>query len=98
MKNLAEISINGKPLGILWKEPFRVEITQVVKAGKNQLTVQVTNLWPNRLIGDQKLPEQERITWASTSLFKPTDPLLPSGLLGPVKILSARTIAPQEAR
>ena len=98
VKNLAEISINGKPLGILWKEPFRVEITQVVKVGKNQLTVQVTNLWPNRLIGDQKLPEQERITWASTSLFKPTDPLLPSGLLGPVKILSARTIAPQEAR
>jgi len=49
------------------------------------------------MIGDQKLSEKERITWASTSLFKPTDPLLPSGLLGPVKILSGRTMTPQEA-
>jgi hypothetical protein len=92
VKNLAEVSINGKPLGILWKEPFRVEITDAAKPGNNQLTVKLTNLWPNRLIGDEKLPESQRITWASVSLYKADSPLLPSGLLGPVKVISAQTI------
>jgi hypothetical protein len=92
VKNLAEVSLNGKPLGILWKEPFRVEITRAVNRGKNQLKVKVTNLWPNRLIGDQKLPEAQRITWASVSLYKADSPLLPSGLLGPVKVISAQTV------
>jgi hypothetical protein len=92
VKNLAEVSINGKPLGILWKEPFCVEITNAAKPGNNQLTVKVTNLWPNRLIGDEKLPESQRITWASVSLYKADSPLLPSGLLGPVKVISAQTI------
>ena len=50
--------------------------------GKNELAIKLTNLWPNRLIGDQKLPEKERSTWTSGQFFKPTDPLLPSGLLG----------------
>jgi hypothetical protein len=92
VKNLAEVSINGKPLGILWKESFRVEITDAMNPGENELTVKVTNLWPNRLIGDQKLPEAQRITWASVSLHKADSPLLPSGLLGPVKVISAQTI------
>jgi len=92
VKNLAEVSLNGKPLGILWKEPFRVEITDAAKPGKNDLTVKVTNLWPNQLIGDQKLPEAQRISWASVSLYKADSPLLPSGLLGPVTIIPAQTI------
>jgi hypothetical protein len=92
VKNLAEVSLNGKPLGILWKEPFRVEITGAARPGNNRLTVKVTNLWPNRLIGDEKLPESQRITWASVSLYKADSPLLPSGLLGPVKVISAQTI------
>jgi len=92
VKNLAEVSINGKPLGILWKEPFRVEITDAAKPGNNQLTVKITNLWPNRLIGDEKLPESQRITWASVSLYKADSSLLPSGLLGPVKVIAAQTI------
>jgi hypothetical protein len=87
VRNIAEMTVNGKPLGILWKEPFQVDATSALKTGKNRLTVKVTNLWPNRLIGDQKLPEKDRTTWASVSLYKATDPLLPSGLLGPVTIL-----------
>ena len=87
------MSINGKPLGILWKEPFRVEVTGAARPGTNQLLVKVTNLWPNRLIGDEKLPESQRITWASVSLYKADSPLLPSGLLGPVKVISAQTIS-----
>jgi hypothetical protein len=56
VKNFAEVSLNGKPLGILWKPPFRVDITGAAKPGRNTLTVKVTNLWPNRLIGDEQLP------------------------------------------
>jgi hypothetical protein len=92
VKNLAEVALNGKPLGIVWKEPFRVEITGAAKSGKNRLAVKVTNLWPNRLIGDQKLPEAQRITWTSVSLYKADSPLLPSGLLGPVTIQSAQKV------
>jgi hypothetical protein len=93
VKNLARVVLNGKPLGVLWKEPFRVDITGAARPGVNHLTLEITNLWPNRLIGDQKLPEAQRITWASVSLYKPDSPLLPSGLLGPVKILSTQTIS-----
>ncbi len=56
VKNFAEVSLNGNDLGILWKPPFRVNISAAAKSGVNQLTVKVTNLWPNRLIGDEQLP------------------------------------------
>jgi hypothetical protein len=57
VQNLAEIELNGHDLGVLWKPPFRVEITDAVRFGQNALKVRVTNLWPNRLIGDAELPE-----------------------------------------
>lgn len=53
---IAEVIINGKNAGVLWKAPFRINIDELVKKGKNILEVKVTNLWPNRLIGDEKLP------------------------------------------
>ena len=56
VKNLAEVSLNGKSLGILWKPPFRVNVTAAVRPGRNTLEIKVTNLWPNRLIGDEQLP------------------------------------------
>ena len=92
IKNLAEVILNGQPLGILWKPPFRAEITHAARAGTNHLEVKVTNLWPNRLIGDEKLPANKRITWASVSQYKADSPLLPSGLLGPVTIRAARQV------
>ena len=57
VKNLAKVTVNGQDLGILWKKPFRVDIASAVKAGKNHLEIQITNQWPNRLIGDEHLPE-----------------------------------------
>ncbi|HEX4342228.1 MAG TPA: glycosyl hydrolase, partial [Verrucomicrobiae bacterium] len=57
VKNFAEVSLNGHDLGVLWKPPFRVNITSVAKPGTNKLVVKVTNLWPNRLIGDEQLPD-----------------------------------------
>ncbi len=54
---IAQVALNGKSLGILWKPPYRVEITPAARSGANDLEVRVTNLWPNRIIGDQQLPE-----------------------------------------
>ncbi len=54
---MAQAKLNGKDLGVLWKPPFRLDITDVAKSGDNRLDVTVVNLWPNRLIGDEQLPE-----------------------------------------
>lgn len=54
---IAEVIVNGQNLGILWKAPFRVSLENVVKTGENEIEVRVTNLWANRLIGDDRLPE-----------------------------------------
>jgi alpha-L-rhamnosidase len=54
---IAQVKLNGEDLGTLWKAPYRVEITPMAKAGDNVLEIKVTNLWPNRLIGDEHLPE-----------------------------------------
>jgi hypothetical protein len=56
VKNFADVSLNGQDFGVLWKPPFRVNITATAKPGVNHLAVKVTNLWPNRLIGDEQLP------------------------------------------
>jgi hypothetical protein len=56
VENIAEVSMNGHNLGVLWKPPFRVNVTAAAKPGTNHLTIKVTNLWPNRLIGDEQLP------------------------------------------
>ncbi len=54
---MAMVMLNGKDLGILWKPPYRIDVTEVLKAGKNTLEIGVTNLWINRMIGDEELPE-----------------------------------------
>ena len=55
---MAEVRINGRSLGILWKPPFRLDITEAAKPGDNRLEILVTNLWVNRLIGDEQLPPE----------------------------------------
>ena len=57
---IAEITVNGKDVGIVWKPPYRLDITDVVMAGENELQVKVTNQWPNRLIGDEQLPVENK--------------------------------------
>ncbi|KJF43511.1 glycosyl hydrolase [Draconibacterium sediminis] len=56
VKVIAEVILNGKNLGVLWKSPFRININDAVQEGTNTLEVRITNLWPNRLIGDEQLP------------------------------------------
>jgi len=59
---IAEVSMNGKSLGTLWARPFVIDITDYIKEGDNTLEVRVTNLWPNRLIGDEQEPEVYKYT------------------------------------
>jgi hypothetical protein len=87
VKNLAEVAINGKSLGIVWKKPFRVRMDPVLVAGENMLTLKVTNLWVNRLIGDRQSGMTEKVTYTTMPFYQADSPLLPSGLLGPVRIL-----------
>ncbi|MBS1724299.1 MAG: hypothetical protein JSS66_15255 [Armatimonadetes bacterium] len=58
VKNFAEVTLNGHRFPTLWKAPFMVDVTKWLKAGENKLTVRVTNLWPNRLIGDEQYPPE----------------------------------------
>ncbi|KIA86520.1 glycosyl hydrolase [Flavobacterium sp. AED] len=90
VKNLAEVIVNGKSLGIVWKKPFRVDATGILKPGKNTLVIKVTNLWVNRLIGDVQPGVVKKITYTTMPFYKADAPLLPSGLLSTVTVLSVK--------
>jgi len=86
---MASITINGNKMAVKWSAPFQFDITSFVKQGDNQLEVEVVNLWPNRLIGDGKLPVEQRLTKTNVVKYEGADAeslLKISGLLGPVKI------------
>lgn len=87
VKNIAEVSVNGRYLGIIWKPPFRVDVTGAVKSGTNVLEIKVTNLWVNRLIGDQQPDATKKFTYTQGRFYGADSALLPSGLLGPVQIV-----------
>ncbi len=116
--DIARVSLNGQPAGILWKPPFRADVTSLLKEGTNTLEIRVANRWVNRLIGDEAIPSDltyqkegvskftdgkllalpdwlydpakkaayKRHGFATWKHFEADSPLLPSGLLGPVKI------------
>ena len=124
--DLAEVTLNGVPLGILWHPPFRVEATAALRAGENVLEVRVANRWINRLIGDEALPtdlryqntgkqkftdgrlealppwlydrarlgEKRRVSFATWKHYAADSPLVPSGLLGPVRVEWRAVIEP----
>lgn len=87
VKDIAEVSLNGKVLGTLWKTPFVIDISGAVQTGENDLELKVTNVWANRLIRDAQPEVQEKITYTTMPFYSGDEPLLPSGLLGEVKIL-----------
>jgi alpha-L-rhamnosidase/F5/8 type C domain len=86
VRNLAEVSINGKGLGQVWHAPYRIDATSALKPGANEVTIKVVNAWVNRLIGDEQ-PGATRITFADVKPYKANSPLVPSGLIGPVTIV-----------
>ncbi len=90
VKNIAEVSMNGKPVGTVWKTPFILDITDAIKTGTNQLEIKVTNLWVNRLIGDAQPGVKEKITFTTMPFYRGYEPLLPSGLLGPIEVIEVK--------
>ena len=123
VREIAEVSLNGKNLGVAWFSPFRLGATSALRKGSNELTVKVTNTWANRIIGDEGEPDDckwnpprkekngkptehgvalletpafvldnsprpssNRVTFSFWRYHTQPKPLLPSGLLGPVKI------------
>ena len=119
---LAEVLVNGRNMGVLWKAPYRVDISEAVHQGSNDIEIRVTNLWPNRLIGDEQMPAENeygirggdpglgtdaitkmpewylkgepkpaggRVTFTTWQHFNANSPLKESGLIGPVRLISA---------
>ena len=85
VREVAEVLVNGKQVGTLWKKPYRLDIRTALRPGRNQLEIRVTNLWPNRLIGDLQ-PGARPYTFTVSPVYRADSPLLPSGLLGPVTL------------
>ena len=96
--DLANVRLNGKELGVVWTDPWEISIAGAARTGRNVLEIEVVNCWQNRLIGDAALEPERRITKTNVVLEKSaekmpayrgyvsTDPLAPSGLIGPVAI------------
>jgi hypothetical protein len=87
---MARVRVNGTDCGVVWTAPWRVDISRAVKPTGNVLEIEVANLWPNRMIGDAASPDQQ-FTQTTYRPFKAGDSLLPSGLLGPVRVLQSST-------
>ena len=90
VKQIAQVSVNGKSVGeILWKWPYRLDMTSALKPGENHIEVKVTNLWPNRMIGDRQPSVTRTYTFTDYHAYSKNSPLLESGMLGPVTISSS---------
>ena len=84
---VAHVRVNGKDAGVLWKAPYAVRVDGFLHAGENQIEVQVTNLWPNRIIGDAQDPAGKHYTSTNIRSYNKNSPLLPSGMFGPVELV-----------
>ncbi|MDR0353318.1 MAG: hypothetical protein LBI02_08220 [Opitutaceae bacterium] len=89
VRDIAGVRLNGRELGTVWTAPWRVDITGALRRGENVLEIEVVNEWRNRLIKDEALPEEKRLTRTNIPI-DPKSPLLPSGLLGPVRLVAAK--------
>ncbi|CAL1519801.1 glycosyl hydrolase [Chitinophaga sp. MM2321] len=86
VKVIATVKINGVDAGTAWTAPWQVDVTNLLNAGDNKVEITVANTWVNRLIGDARLPAEQRGTWTSSPLYKADSHYEPAGLLGPVTL------------
>jgi hypothetical protein len=86
VNNMAEVFVNGKSCGVAWTSPFRVDVSGAISNGENIIRIDVVNTWNNRLVGDSRLPEANRITSTVYPFKMEGKPLLPAGLIGPVTL------------
>jgi hypothetical protein len=87
--DMAEVSVNGQPLGVLWKPPYRADVTSALRVGRNEIVVKVTNTWTNRITGDRAVPANRRVLNTAAAGGRGGGPAEPpeSGLLGPVTVV-----------
>ena len=79
LNSVAEVIINGKTAGTVWCSPWSIDITKLLKKGKNQIELRIANTLWNRLVGDANKAEADRVMQVTHPLAKPTDKLVPSG-------------------
>ena len=96
VNNVAEVSVNGKPLGIAWKTPYRLDVTSALTPGANTVEIKVTNPWVNRIIGDRQPNVTKTYAFTSPKYYKADSKLVPSGLLGPVQIMQSTAELPSK--
>jgi hypothetical protein len=85
--NIATVTLNGVDCGTLWTRPYQIEITRALKKGTNNLEIEISNTWANRLMGDNRLPADKRVTWTTAPFRLSGKPLLPAGLVGKVTLI-----------
>ncbi len=90
VREIAEVKVNGQSCGTVWCPPWRMDVTAALKPGENQLTVEVVNFWPNRIIGDASQPKEQRLTRTNIRKLTAKTQLEPAGLFGPVSLLQER--------
>jgi hypothetical protein len=90
VRSIARVRVNGREVGTVWKAPYRVDLSPAAQAGKNTLEIEVVNTWLNRLLGDDQPGNAKR--WTVTTVKTWQGPLLPSGLLGPVRLIPAPSV------
>ncbi|MCK5372277.1 MAG: glycoside hydrolase family 2, partial [Cyclobacteriaceae bacterium] len=83
---MAKVMVNSIDIGTTWIAPYRLNVTECLKEGKNTIEIEVVNLWRNRLLKDRQLPMEERYTWHLVDDIKDGEEPQPSGLIGPVRI------------
>lgn len=89
LHEMAIVTLNGHRFNLCWAPPYKLDVTNYLLDGENKLEIEITNMWPNRLIGDSKLPEDKRLTKTNVVKFNSPDAeslLRESGLIGPVSL------------
>jgi hypothetical protein len=90
VREIARVRVNGKDAGTVWAKPLQLRVDPWLKPGVNRIEIEVTNLWPNRIIGDMQPGVTRRYTQTNITKYQVDSPLLPSGLIGPVSWVIGR--------
>jgi hypothetical protein len=92
VREIATVKVNGQPVDTVWRQPFATRIDRAIHPGDNTIEIEVSNLWPNRLIGDLQPDATEKFTHTNIRSYTKDSPLLPSGILQPVTLSIGREL------
>lgn len=92
VREIATVRVNGHEVGTRWRAPYVLRLDAYLHAGENQIEIEVSNLWPNRLIGDMQPDAARKYTQTNVHAYRADSPLLPSGILSPVLMPQARVL------